>query len=100
MDAVRYIRAFEVGRDQRQMKYELAVKLYTMKNGPTVKNRIRLPKAVKTDLRICVFAEGKAAAAATEAGASVVGVEELWDEVCFISSVLRRMVLWNMLMSL
>ncbi|KAJ6256633.1 hypothetical protein Dda_8498 [Drechslerella dactyloides] len=81
LDAVRYIRAFEVGKDQRQMKYDLAVKLQTMKNGPTVKSRIRLPKAVRTDLRICVFAEGKQADVARKSGAAVVGSTELWEEI-------------------
>ncbi|KAF3926732.1 hypothetical protein ABW21_db0205655 [Orbilia brochopaga] len=81
LDAIRYIRAFEVGKDQRQMKYDLAVKLQSMKNGPTVKSRIRLPKAVRTDLRIAVFAEGKQAEVARQMGAAVVGSTELWEEI-------------------
>jgi len=63
------------------VKYDLAVKLKTAKNGPTVKNRIRLPRPVKTDMRICVFAEGKAAEQAKNAGAAVVGSTELWEEI-------------------
>ncbi|EPS37754.1 hypothetical protein H072_8615 [Dactylellina haptotyla CBS 200.50] len=81
MDAIRYIRAFEVGNDQRQMKYDLAIKIHTLKNGPTVKSRIQLPKAVKTDVRICVFAEGKQAEAARQAGAVAVGSTELLEEI-------------------
>ncbi|KAF3912809.1 hypothetical protein AA313_de0201298 [Arthrobotrys entomopaga] len=81
MDAIRYIRAFEVGRDPRQTKYDLAVKIHTIKNGPTVKSRINLPKAVKTDIKICVFAEGKQAEAARQAGAVAVGAEELWEQI-------------------
>ncbi|RVD81791.1 mitochondrial 54S ribosomal protein uL1m [Arthrobotrys flagrans] len=80
-DAMRYIRAFEVGNDVRQAKYDLAVKIYTQKNGPTVKNRIQLPKAVNTDIRICVFAEGKKADAAREAGAVVVGTKDVWEQI-------------------
>ncbi|KAF3927272.1 hypothetical protein ABW20_dc0109566 [Dactylellina cionopaga] len=80
-DAMRYIRAFEVGKDERQTKYDVAVKIYTLKNGPTVKNRVRLPKAVKTDIKICVFAEGKHADAAKLAGASVVGTTEIWEQI-------------------
>ncbi|KAK6339429.1 mitochondrial 54S ribosomal protein mrpl1 [Orbilia javanica] len=80
-DAMRYIRAFEVGNDVRQAKYDLAVKIYTQKNGPSVKSRIQLPKAVNTDIRICVFAQGKKADAAREAGASVVGTKEVWDQI-------------------
>ncbi|KAK6347089.1 mitochondrial 54S ribosomal protein mrpl1 [Orbilia brochopaga] len=81
MDAIRYIRAFEVGKDQNQMKYDLAVKLQTTKNGPTVKSRTKLPKAVRTDLKICVFAEGKQAEVARQMGAAVVGTTELWEEI-------------------
>ncbi|EWC45013.1 hypothetical protein DRE_06293 [Drechslerella stenobrocha 248] len=81
MDAVRYIRAFEVSNDPRQMKYDLAVKLYTVKNGPTVKSRVQLPKAVRTDLRICIFAEGKQAELARKAGAAIVGTTEVWEQI-------------------
>ncbi|KAF3164027.1 mitochondrial 54S ribosomal protein mrpl1 [Orbilia oligospora] len=80
-DAMRYIRAFEVGNDVRQAKYDLAVKIYTQKNGPAVKSRIQLPKAVNTDIRICVFADGKKADAAREAGAVVVGTKDVWEQI-------------------
>ncbi|KAK6523878.1 mitochondrial 54S ribosomal protein mrpl1 [Arthrobotrys megalospora] len=80
-EAMRYIRAFEVGNDLRQAKYDLAVKIYTLKHGAAVKNRIQLPKAVNTDVRICVFAEGKKAEAAREAGAVVVGTKEVWEQI-------------------
>ena len=81
VEAMRYIKAFEVGRDPVATKIDLAVKLKTVKNGPTVKNRLKLPRPVKTDLKICVFAEGKAAEDAVRAGASLVGGEELWERV-------------------
>jgi len=83
VEAMRYIKAFEVGMDPLGAKYDLAVKIRTGKSAPTVKNRIRLPRPVKTDLRICVFAEGKAAEQALKGGASVVGSADLIEEVCF-----------------
>ncbi|KAI5804907.1 mitochondrial large ribosomal subunit protein L1 [Geopyxis carbonaria] len=81
VDAMRYIRAMEVGRDPVQTKYELHVKLKTGKSGPTIKSRIRLPKPVKTDMRICVIAEGKQAEAAKRAGAVLVGTDEVFEKM-------------------
>lgn len=74
----RYIRAFEVG-SQRNPKYELHVKLKTMKNGPVVRNRMRLPHPVKTDVRVCVICPpgSKAAEDATKAGAVLVGEDDV-----------------------
>ena len=81
VDAMRYIRAFEVGRDPVSMKYELHVKLRTQKSGPTIKSRIRLPKPVKTDMKICVIATGKQAEAAKKAGAVLVGTDDVFEKV-------------------
>lgn len=79
----RYIRAFEVGRNPSSVKYEVAVRLRTMKNGPVIRNRLRLPHPVKTDIRICVICppDSKAAAEARAAGASLVGEDEIFDQV-------------------
>lgn len=81
VDAMRYIRAFEVGRNPAATKYELHVKLRTAKSGPTIKSRIRLPKPVKTDMRICVIATGRQAEAAKAAGAVLVGTDEVFEKV-------------------
>jgi large subunit ribosomal protein L1 len=77
-----YIRAFEVG-SQRNPKYELHVKLRTLKNGPVVRNRLRLPHPVKTDIRICVICppDSKAAEAAKKAGAVLIGEEAIFTAV-------------------
>ncbi|KAL8933215.1 MAG: hypothetical protein Q9211_005903 [Gyalolechia sp. 1 TL-2023] len=77
----RYIKAFEVGRPPNSPKYDLAVKLRTVKNGPTVRNQLRLPHAVVTSLRICVICppDSRHAEAAKRAGASVVGEETVFD---------------------
>lgn len=80
---IRYLRAAEVGRAPSSSKYELHVRLKTARNGAVVRNRLRLPHPVRTDLRICVIApEGSAAAkAATLAGADVVGEASVFEAV-------------------
>ncbi|KAJ9664444.1 hypothetical protein H2201_005192 [Coniosporium apollinis] len=82
-DAMRYIRAFEVGRPPTSAKYEMHIKLRTLKNGPVVRNRLRLPHPVKTDLRICVICppDSAAADAARKAGASLVGEDNVFEAV-------------------
>lgn len=82
-EAMRYLRAFEVGQDPQGVKYDLAVKLKTQPSGPTVKNRIRLPHAVKTGERICVIAKSPMAEKAKAAGAAVVGFDDVIKQVGF-----------------
>ncbi|EUC46166.1 hypothetical protein COCMIDRAFT_36126 [Bipolaris oryzae ATCC 44560] len=83
IDAMQYIRAFEVGRNPSSSKYEMHVRLRTLKNGPVVRNRLRLPHPVKTDIRICVIAapDSKAAAEARAAGAALVGEDEIFNQI-------------------
>ncbi|TAQ87269.1 hypothetical protein B7494_g4440 [Chlorociboria aeruginascens] len=82
-DAMRYIRAFEVGRAPTSSKYEMHVKLKTLKNGPVLRSRLRLPHPVKTDVRICVICppDSKYAESARAAGAVLVGEEEVFEAV-------------------
>lgn len=82
-DAMRYIRAFEVGRPPASAKYDLAIKLRTKKDGPVLRNQIRLPYTVKTDIKIAVICPPNSAAAkkAREAGAYLVGEEEVFEVV-------------------
>jgi large subunit ribosomal protein L1 len=82
-DAMRYIRAAEVGRPATQVKYEVALKVKSVKNGPVMRNRLRLPHPVKTDLRICVICppDSKHAEAARAAGAVLVGEEEVFEAI-------------------
>ncbi|PSN74768.1 ribosomal protein L1 [Corynespora cassiicola Philippines] len=83
LDAMHYIRAFEVGQNPSSVKYEMHVHLKTLKNGPVIRNRMRLPHPVKTDVRICVIAapDSKAAAEARAAGATLVGEDEIFNQV-------------------
>jgi len=61
----------------------MALKLKSLKNGPVVRNRLRLPHPVKTDIRICVICppNSKIAEEAKAAGAVLVGEEEIFEMV-------------------
>ena len=79
----RYLRAAEVGRAPTSSKYEVAVSLRTVKNGPVVRNRMRLPHTVDSSQRIAVICppDSAAATSAIKAGASLVGEEVIFDAV-------------------
>lgn len=78
-----YLRAAEVGRPPTSSKYELHLRLKTAKNGAVVRNRLRLPHPVRTDIKICVIAdpESPAGKAARAAGAYMVGEDAVFDAV-------------------
>lgn len=83
MTHIRYLQAAEVGENPSTVKYELAVKLTTLKNGPVLRNRLRLPHPVRTDTRICVICppDSKYAVDAREAGAILVGEDTIFEAV-------------------
>ncbi|KAF2769191.1 ribosomal protein L1 [Teratosphaeria nubilosa] len=83
VDAMRYLRAAEVGRPPTSSKYEVHLRFKTLKSGPVVRNRMRLPHPVKTDLRICVIAapDSAPATAAKQAGAALIGEDEIFEAV-------------------
>ncbi|KAJ5851403.1 uncharacterized protein N7529_010788 [Penicillium soppii] len=82
-DAMRIIRATEVGREITLQKYELHVRLRTKRDGPVIRNMIRFPHAVQTESRICVICppDSKAAKEALAAGAVLVGEDEVFEAV-------------------
>jgi len=82
-DAMRYLRAFEVGRPPATVKYEIAVKLKSTKSGPVVRNRIRLPFPVKTDTRIGVICpeDSPMMVEAQQLGAVAVGEESVFESI-------------------
>ena len=82
-DGTRYIRAFEVGQKPTSVKYEMHVKLKSLKNGPVIRNRLRLPHPVRTDIRICVICPPDSAYAekARAAGAMLVGEDDIFEAV-------------------
>ncbi|KAK3901414.1 ribosomal protein L1-like protein [Staphylotrichum tortipilum] len=82
-DAIRYIRAIEVGKPPADVKYEIAAKLRTQKNGPIIRGRIRFPFAVKTSTRVGVICpeDSPIAAEAQQLGAVAVGEESLFESI-------------------
>ncbi|QIX02399.1 hypothetical protein AMS68_007916 [Peltaster fructicola] len=83
VDAMRYIRAAEVGQKPTSAKYDLAIRLRSVKSGAVARGRLRLPHPIRTDARICVIAAPNSSAgkAATAAGASLVGEETVFEAV-------------------
>lgn len=77
------LRAVEVGQPPASIKYEVHINLKTARNGPVVKNSIRLPHPVQSDWQIAVICpEGSdIATAATAAGAVAVGEETLFEAI-------------------
>ncbi len=73
----------EVTRDPEVPKYDIHIKLRTKKDGPIIRNQIRLPHAVKTDIKVAVICppDSPAAAQAREAGAAYVGEDEIFARV-------------------
>ncbi|KAL3478425.1 ribosomal protein L1-like protein [Aspergillus californicus] len=82
-DAVRYLRAFEVGRDPTSAKYEIHIRLKTMRDGPVIRNMLRFPHSVQTESRICVICPpgSRHAKEALAAGAVLIGEQEVFDVV-------------------
>ncbi|KAG5950356.1 hypothetical protein E4U53_005219 [Claviceps sorghi] len=82
-EAMRVLRAVEVGQAPASVKYEVHINLKTARNGPVVKNSIRLPHPVQSDWQIAVICpEGSdIATAATAAGAVAVGEETLFEAI-------------------
>ena len=81
--ACRYLRAIEVGRSPTSTKYELAISLRTIKNGPVVRNRIQLPHSVEATQRVAVLCPPKSPAArdAKRLGAVLVGEDTILNAV-------------------
>lgn len=73
----------EVGQPPAAIKYEIHINLKTARNGPVIKNSIRLPHPVQSDWQIAVICpEGSdIATAATAAGAVAVGEETLFEAI-------------------
>ncbi len=65
------------------MKYEIAVKLKSLKNGPVVRNRIRLPHPVSSDTRVGVVCpeDSEMMDEARSLGAVAVGQESLFEQI-------------------
>ncbi|PFH61173.1 hypothetical protein XA68_18056 [Ophiocordyceps unilateralis] len=82
-EAMRTLRAAEVGQPPTSVKYELHIMLKTPRSGPVIKSNIRLPAPAQNDWRIAVICpEGsKEAIEATAEGAVAVGEETLFEAI-------------------
>ncbi|KFH41679.1 50S ribosomal protein L1-like protein [Hapsidospora chrysogenum ATCC 11550] len=82
-EALRVLRAYEVGQPPGLVKYEIHIHLKTLRNGPVIKSTIRLPNPVQSEWQIAVICpEGSDIAnAATAAGAKAVGEESLFEAI-------------------
>ncbi|KAK1825803.1 ribosomal protein L1-like protein [Podospora conica] len=82
-DAMRYLRAFEVGNPPSSVKYEIAVKFKSGKNGPVLRDRIKLPFAIKSDARIAVICpeDHPMRTEALDLGAVAVGEESIFESI-------------------
>lgn len=61
----------------------MALKIKTAKSGPIIRNRLRLPNPVRTDMRICVICppDSKYADTARAAGAVLVGEDDVFETI-------------------
>ncbi|KAI9591854.1 ribosomal protein L1-like protein [Syncephalis fuscata] len=71
--AAQILRALGTGYPEHQV--ELHIKCATDKHNPMVRGNVVLPKGIKQEATILVFAEGKAAEDARNAGAAIVVVQ-------------------------
>ncbi|KAJ9077645.1 hypothetical protein DSO57_1014883 [Entomophthora muscae] len=78
-DAIDVLRAFSIGKEHNS--FELQIKYDRKKYNRELIGSCILPTPMSQDSKILVFAEGKEADEAIEAGAAVVGGVELIDKV-------------------
>jgi large subunit ribosomal protein L1 len=77
--AVQILKAFEVGNPSHQIEAHVQCKIE--KSTPLIRGSLVLPKSIKQEATILVFATGKKADEARAAGAHFVGGEELIEQV-------------------
>jgi large subunit ribosomal protein L1 len=77
--AVNILKAFEVGNPSHQIEAHVQCKIE--KSTPLIRGSLVLPKSIKQEATILVFATGKKAEEAKAAGAHFVGGEELIERV-------------------
>jgi large subunit ribosomal protein L1 len=82
-DAMRILRAAEVGQPPSTIKYEVFVRLKTQRSGPVVKNRIKLPHPISADDRVAVICPENSALSrqAIASGAVLAGEETLFNAI-------------------
>ena len=80
-DALRIVRAYAVGRFDESVDISLLLNSDYKRSDERVRGSVTLPHGVGKTSRVCVFARGALAEEAREAGADIVGSEDLIDEV-------------------
>ncbi|KAH6692518.1 50S ribosomal protein L1 [Plectosphaerella plurivora] len=83
-DAVRYLRACEVGRPPQSIMYSLSVRLKTPRNGAVIKGRLRFPNNIRTtESRVAVICpdDSEIAVEALQAGAVIAGEKALLESI-------------------
>ncbi|KAG1436337.1 hypothetical protein G6F56_013600 [Rhizopus delemar] len=78
-EAFRVLKALEVGHPEHQIEAHVQCKIE--KSTPLIRGSVVLPKSIKQEPTILVFATGKKAEEAKAAGARFVGGEELIEQV-------------------
>ncbi|KAJ1667546.1 hypothetical protein IW140_002126 [Coemansia sp. RSA 1813] len=77
--AINILKAYEVGQPSQTI--ELHVHCLPAKGQPPIRGSCMLPRSYSASVKILVFAEGEKAKEALEAGADIVGGEELVNKV-------------------
>ncbi|CEJ89822.1 Putative 60S ribosomal protein L1 [[Torrubiella] hemipterigena] len=82
-EAMRILRAYEVGQPPGSVKYEIHINLKTLRSGPVVKSLVRLPNPIARENKVAVICpEGsEIAAEATAAGAVLAGEESIFEAI-------------------
>jgi large subunit ribosomal protein L1 len=79
--AVQYVRALSKAKFDESVDIVVRLGLDPRKPNQSVRGVLKLPHGTGKQVRIAVFARGDAAAAASEAGAHVVGAEDLVESI-------------------
>ncbi|CEI92853.1 Putative 50S ribosomal protein L1 [Rhizopus microsporus] len=78
-EAFRILKALEVGNPNHQIEAHVQCKIE--KSTPLIRGSLVLPKSIKQEPTVLVFATGKKAEEAKAAGAQIVGGEELIEQI-------------------
>ncbi len=81
VDAIRILKGFPNAKFDETVEVAFRLGLDTRKQDQTLRGTVSLPHGSGRSVRVAVFAQGEKAREARDAGADVVGGEELVDEV-------------------
>ena len=89
--ATRYLRAAEVGKESSSIQVTIFMKERTRGVVP-IRGSVSLPYGLQKSARVCVIAKGLAAQESHQAGADIVGAEDIIQKVCRAGSAFWLMV--------